>query len=369
MACSTEPSYWCHQNPTRIIYDAISALPKYTSGNNILIITSPGFVKRGLVEQLENIFNKLNLVLYTEVQPNPCLDELDNVAQKFKDENIDLIIAIGGGSVIDTGKILSVLLPCDYNNVLGQFFRYEKKFYWKTKTPVIAIPTTAGTGAEVTPFATVWDHKNKKKHSLSSDFIYPNIAFLDPDLTISLPYQETLYTGLDTISHALESLWNKNQNPISRVFSFNALTLVINSLTKVLEEPNSREHRSKMLIASTLAGLAISDTKTAIAHSISYPLTAHYNIPHGLACSFTLEFLLNENIKEIAHDESELQTLNKVSQLLSSFLLADEIKKYASNIEIAKLKHEMQTLGRSDNYIFYPFNLENILLSALNKNE
>ena len=215
--------------------------------------------------------------------------------------------------------------------------------------PVTAIPTTSGTGAEVTPFATVWDSTTHKKHSLTGEHIYPTHALLDPELTLTLRRKETLYPALDTISHALESLWNKNRTPLSEAYATQALILANKALPIILEAPDNLEHRSRMQQASVLAGLAISQTRTAIAHSISYPLTSHFGVPHGLACSFTLPWLIKEWLPRVS--ESYLGDLLKTTgALLERGRFSDEITYYVDELQALSCVDEMIIPERAGNY-------------------
>jgi phosphonate metabolism-associated iron-containing alcohol dehydrogenase len=251
---------------------------------------------------------------------------------------------------MDAAKILGVTLSSNLNRPLNQIFRNGRQNIWASRLPVVCAPTTSGTGAEVTPFATAWDLSDNKKRSVAGDEIYPTIALLDAELTVSLPRDETLYTALDAISHALESLWNKNRTPTSEAFAIQSLALAVETLPLVLREPGNLEKRSQMQQASMLAGLAISQTRTAIAHSISYPLTIHFGVPHGLACSFTLRELLNRNLEKIATSTYEKSILIQVLNLLKSLNLAKRVCEYVSLEGVLDLKDEMWAGGRADNF-------------------
>jgi phosphonate metabolism-associated iron-containing alcohol dehydrogenase len=157
---------------------------------------------------------------------------------------------------------------------------------------LIAVPTTAGTGSEVTPWATIWDKAAGKKHSLHLPQTWPETAVIDPDLMLTLPAPVTVQSGLDALSHALESIWNVNHNPISDVYAVSAAREVIATLPALLASPGDRALRARMALAALQAGMAFSNTKTALAHSISYEMTLRFGLPHGIACSFTLPMVL-----------------------------------------------------------------------------
>jgi alcohol dehydrogenase len=157
-----------------------------------------------------------------------------------------------------------------------------------TAIPLIAVPTTAGTGSEVTSWATVWDTENAKKYSLARSDLYPTHAVIDPELMRSLPLDQTISTGLDALSHALESIWNINLNPVSANFAVSAAKSVMQHLVPLSKNLDDLVLRTHMAEAATTAGLAFSNTRTALAHSLSYPVTLHHGVPHGVACSFML---------------------------------------------------------------------------------
>src|SRR5690606_27378339 len=206
------------------------------------------------------------------------------------------LIALGGGSTIDSAKALARLLTRPAGTSLADLFVAEPlPGRVQAALPLVAIPTTSGTGAEVTPFGTVWDYDAHQKRSVVGDDLYPRLALLDPALTLGLPKDVTISSGLDAISHALESTWNRNASPASLGLVTKSLQLSLPALPRAVEEPENLDARADMMQASALAGIAISQTRTALAHAISYPLTARFGLPHGIACSFTLPALLAFN--------------------------------------------------------------------------
>jgi alcohol dehydrogenase len=196
----------------------------------------------------------------------------------------------------------------------------------------------------------VWDHEKQKKHSLSGDFLYPDLAILDANLTITLGKEDTLYPALDAISHALESLWNVNRTPVSRSFAFQALALINEALPLVIKEPQNLKARQHMQTASLLAGLAISQTRTAIAHAVSYPLTTTYGVPHGLACSFTLAKLISLNKDKLDISNPERDIISSSESLLTQFNLPEKVNNYVQ--QEGNLKEIIQKINedRARNY-------------------
>ena len=178
-----------------------------------------------------------SFVLFDGVRPNPDLEDLEEALPTLGGEDIDTVIGIGGGSSLDAAKIFAVALQAKDNAALSRVFRDGMPAAWARDVTLITVPTTSGTGAEVTPFATLWDRRRSRKYSVSGDAVYPDLAVLDPMLTITLPPDQTLFTGLDATSHALESLWNVHRSPLSALFAVEALELAVDALPRVLEEP------------------------------------------------------------------------------------------------------------------------------------
>jgi alcohol dehydrogenase len=347
------PLIWSYSNPVKVVAGA-GALGRLKTlvpnEGKILLVTTAGFTRRGLTARILEMLGEHRVLVYDQVTPNPEVDDLDNATIQFKSYQIRCLIALGGGSVMDAAKIFGVTLQSNLDRPLAQIFRNNLQNTWASRIPVVCISTTSGTGAEVTPFATVWDPKDHKKYSVAGVEVYPTYALLDPELTLSLPEDHTFYTALDAISHGLESLWNRNYTPLSSVFAMQALALAVEALPVILTQPGHLQKRSQMQQASMLAGIAISQTRTAISHSISYPLTSHFGVPHGLACSFTLCEILKNNLDQMFTQSHERLILVATLNLLESLNLSKRIRAYASVEAIMDLRGEMETKGRADNF-------------------
>ena len=248
----------------------------------------------GAIESIKNALSGCQIREYGNISPNPDIQDIKRASLNPNRSGMPLcchwIIAIGGGSVIDFGK--SVAFLSHQQHSIEEFLekRIDKP---NPGVPFIAIPTTSGTGSEVTPWATIWDNQRKKKHSLAHEQMFPEYAIIDPQLTLSLPAKVTAYTAFDALSHAFEAFWSKFSNPVSDLFAVKSISLVINNLSELMHDLHNLELRSKLAKASLYAGLAFSNTKTTAVHAVSYPMTLYYGVPHGIACSLTLrEFLI-----------------------------------------------------------------------------
>lgn len=274
-----------YHNPVKIHFgvkwlEAVENLAQRLKDTKFLLITSQGFSKRGLSAQIQNVLAKQLAGIVDEIAPNPQIKHLQSIKAKLCD--FDAIIALGGGSVIDSAKFLSIDSVFENDNF--KIKSQPKKLF--------AFATTSGTSSELTHWATLWDNDAFVKHSLSDEILYPKEAFYDANLSLSLPRQTTIYTALDALSHSFESIWNNNANPISTHYALMAIEIILRDLVELSQNLHSLQLRSNLMLASIYAGLAFSNTQTALAHALSYPLTMRFGTPHGLACSFSLPLLL-----------------------------------------------------------------------------
>ena len=289
---------WNYANPVNVTFgeDASSAVRAALAGRSYCLLTyndHPFFD-----EMVEKISREAGtpLVVVRDVEPNPSFNGLRVACRSFGAAKSvpDVIVAFGGGSVIDTAKVLAASGD-DFSRVQA-FLEGRAGPETLVSKPIIAVPTTSGTGSEVTCWATVWDTEAKKKYSLNRPNLYPEHAILDPHVSLAVPRALTLSTGLDALSHALESIWNVNANPVSANLAVIAATSILEALPKLLERPGDVELRGRLARASLFAGLAFSNTKTALAHSLSYYLTLHHGTVHGIACSFSLPTVMRSVI-------------------------------------------------------------------------
>lgn len=296
---------------TRFGWGSLLELAEITENQKVALVTFPEARGLGLVDRIQDLLGDRLVYIVEDVQPNPDVAQLRDTYERFWQQagECHAVIAVGGGSAIDTAKALIVGTESGRFDELLALLAAGKPFVPASSKVLIAAPTTAGTGSEVTPWATIWDSASHKKYSLHLECTWPKVAIVDPQLMLTVPGSVTVSTGLDALSHALESIWNINANPVSDTFAISAIEDILECLPLLRRDLSSKELRSRMALAALKAGLAFSNTKTALAHSISYEMTLHYGLPHGIACSFTLPLVLG---LAWGHDEARDRTLQRI---------------------------------------------------------
>ena len=283
--------------PTKIIYgrNFLKDIDIYVNHRKALLITSQGFIKRGLVDEIVAYTNNIIGVIST-IKSHPEFVDVKEIYRQAYQYQFELIIAVGGGSVMDVAKFISVHNKNkDYQFVEDMTKEKIQKKDYKV-TPIISIPTTAGTGSEVTPYSTIWNLQEKRKYSLNLPDLFSEVALYDPVLTLTVPKDVTIQTGLDALSHSLESIWNKNANPITISYAIRSAKLIMENLINLSNDLKNLEYRDNMMKACMYAGLAFSQTQTAAAHAMSYYISTYNGFKHGIACSFTLPLLMDNVI-------------------------------------------------------------------------
>jgi phosphonate metabolism-associated iron-containing alcohol dehydrogenase len=284
---------WRYHNPVSVhfAWGGLDELPRLLGARDAVVITFPEARATGLEARLQSLLGAKLREVVCDVEPNPEVSWFRERFDAFWKRHAGCaIIAVGGGSAIDTAKLLQVAPASGGFETLLKALAAGRQPEVARAFPLIAVPTTAGTGSEVTPWATLWDRSSEtpKKYSLHVAETWPEAALVDPSLTLSAPLSVTRNSALDALSHSLESIWNVNSNPVSDCLAVEAARTVVATLPQLLATPADRMLRTQMARAALMAGLAFSNTRTALAHSISYEMTLRHGLPHGLACSFTL---------------------------------------------------------------------------------
>lgn len=303
-------------NSYKKIYDI---LEEFSPKKIFLVTGEKSYFLSGAKNLLSEFVNRYNYFRFYDFEINPKLKDLINGINIFNREKCDIIIGIGGGSVMDIAKSISILAT--QKGDLEEFIKGEISLK-ERQISSIMIPTTAGTGSESTHFSVIYI--NKIKYSLAHYSLLPDFVILDPLFTKNLPPYITACTSMDALCQAIESFWSTNSTEESRTYSKQAIELVMSYIVKNVNNPNTIS-REKMLIASNLAGKAINIAKTTAAHSVSYPITSYFNVPHGHAVALTLPYFIefnnnvslenlqdNRGIEFIKDRMSELFTILKV---------------------------------------------------------
>lgn len=283
---------------TRLVFGAntverVGELAVELGGRRVLLVTDPGLVKAGHAARVQESLAKagLRVSLFDRTTENPTTKCVDDCVAVAAAERIDLLVGLGGGSSMDTAK------GCNFIFTNGG----RMQDYWgvgkakKPMLPLIAIPTTAGTGSECQSAALIADEQTHQKMACLDPKALARVAILDPALTVSQPSSVSACTGIDAIAHAVETAVTTKRNPLSQMFSREAFRLCVSSLPQVLKHPQDLEARGRMLLGAAYAGSAIENSMLGAAHSAANPLTAHYNIVHGQAVGMMLPSVLRFN--------------------------------------------------------------------------
>ena len=263
-------------------------------GSNILFVTDKDLMKLKLTEPTlkELIKNSSKVEIFEDVEADPSLKTLENAIEVGKKINATGVIGFGGGSSMDVAKLASLILGS--NEEIGEAWGVANAK--GPRLPLVLVPTTAGTGSEVTPISIITVGEEEKK-GVSSPIILPDLAILDPDLTLGLPAHTTAATGIDAMVHAIEGYAsaNKNNNPISKMLAVEALKLLGGSIEKAVFEGADIQARSNMLIGAMLAGKSFANSPVAAVHALAYPIGGTFHISHGLSNSLVLPYVLKFN--------------------------------------------------------------------------
>lgn len=273
--------------------------------NKIGLIVDQGVSTHETITKLEQDLAQKIAFKFTNKIAEPSFEQVDQTVDQFRKHQIDCLIAFGGGSTLDLAKGISVLLTNQ-----GPAINYRGYGLIKNQgISFIAVPTTAGSGSEVTPNASYVDTKEMRKLGINTDKYLPILTILDPVLTLSCPRSVTSSSGLDALVHSMEAFTALSATPVARMFAKEAFKLVFNSLRTVVNEPSNLEYRGKMLLGAYFAGIALINSASGPAGVLSYPLGVHYKVPHGIAGAVFLAPVVRFNIERGYEAYSQLYDL------------------------------------------------------------
>ncbi|KMT21814.1 iron-containing alcohol dehydrogenase family protein [Clostridium cylindrosporum] len=330
---------WSYEEPVKIIFGngvikKLNEVIKENKYKNGLLVSDKYFLESGFVGEV--LLDNMGCIKNTfyDIEPNPTVKNVDSCAKLIRENNIEFIVALGGGSALDCAKAASVVALT--NDSITKYHGTGLQIPDKG-LPLIAIPTTSGTGSEVTSVSVLTDHDLGRKAPIASKSMYPKIALVDPELTYSMPKNVTASTGIDVLCHALEGFWSKNHQPISDALALYASLLVFKYLERAFKNAYDKEAREKLSEASIIAGLAFNLPKTTASHACSFPLTNIYHIPHGEACGLTLDYFVRLN-KDA--EKSRLEDFARRIGFRDASHLADEIRELKKRVGLlVDLKH------------------------------
>jgi len=345
------PEYFSFHLPTKIIYNLglasrLKEILQDFGEKNAILITDKTIQQTGLVDKvLAGLQGSVVHVkaIFNDVPPNSELQTVIQATELAKSNSCNFILAVGGGSVMDTAKVVNILL---YKG--GKLEDHMGAQLIKGRLyPMCFIPTTAGTGSEVTSFAMISDVKNEVKLPFTEDAILPDIAILDPEMTLTMPPKVTAATGMDALTHAIEAYVSNQTNPISEALSLKAIELIHQNILQATANPNDINARGAMLVASFLAGVSFNFAGVGIVHGISHALGGVYHIPHGVANSIILPFSIEHNL------EASAAKYAKIIENLGYFNLkpTQELTKIVNNFNNDLLNNAVAQMSLIDDWL------------------
>ena len=341
-----------YQPRTRLVFgvDAVERageLARELGSKKILLVTDPGVLGAGHAGRVQRILESAGLAvtLHGKARENPTTRDIDECLSVAKSAGIDTIVGLGGGSSMDTAK------GCNFLLTNGG----RMQDYWgtgkaaKSMLPLIAIPTTAGTGSECQSYALIADEQTHQKMACGDPKAAARIAILDPALTLSQPARVAACTGIDAIAHAVETAVTRKRNALSLIYSHEAFKLAVGSFPIVMRNPRDLEARGRMLLGAALAGTAIENSMLGAAHSAANPLTAHYGIVHGQAVGIMLPLVVRFNGQDAAarHAYAELASAPEIACVSDGHVPAWEalIARLESLLNLAQIPRSLADCG------------------------
>lgn len=309
------PSYFEFVNPGKILsgkyaLENIASEFRLLGIARALVLSDRVLSELGQVKVLTDALSSSGLQVvsvYTDIPADSSIEVVNRIAELFRRVNADSIVALGGGSVIDTAKGVRMLISQGGSDIM-QFVGAEVLPYAR-HIPFAAVPTTSGTGSEATAVAVIKDNERKVKMEFISQFLLPDLAVLDERFTVSMPAKITAMTGLDALTHAIESYSCLQKNPVSQSYARSAIMLIHENLARCIETPSDRKARLAMANGSLLAGSAFSNSMVGIVHAIGHSLGGVCGLPHGLAMAILLPHCMRYNLDKCEADYSEILSL------------------------------------------------------------
>lgn len=329
---------------------ALQYLPetfKQFNSNKALIVTDQGIVKSGTLKKVIDLLS-IKYSIFDEINPEPELEQVKEGIDIYRDQRCDVVLAVGGGSVLDIAKCIAAL--ADQSGEIQEFLGVNK--LQSRNIPLIVIPTTAGTGSEVTNVAILSDTANQMKQGIVSDYLLPDVAIVSPYMSVSCPPSVTAASGVDALVHALEAYISVNHTEITDALAIQAIELIVEYLPKAYALPHNLLAREKMATASLMAGLAFGNAGVGAVHALAYPLGGKYKMPHGVSNALMLPHVIKWNALGCAERLSKIASILKLNITSNHFtnanLLVDFLHQFCAQLHIPS---QLRSFGIQENDI------------------
>ena len=317
--------------------EKISDEIKRLSGKSVMIVTDPGLVKAGICDNIASSLVNAGLEVhrFDDVEPDPPFEIASKASQAVKDSGADIILGLGGGSSLDIAKVASILVT--NSDPVSSYFGID--MVPKPGLKTILVPTTAGTGSEVTPISILSDTEEKLKKGIVSSHLFPAAAILDPMLTLGLPAPVTAATGMDALIHAVEAYTSLNATAFTDLLAEQSIRLISSNLRTAFANGSNVQARYKMLEGSLLAGMAFANAGVTAVHAFAYPIGAEFHIPHGVANSIMLwpvmEFNMMGNLRKFANMAQFMgEITDGLTEREAALLAVDSFRDLIIDVEI-----------------------------------
>jgi len=311
---------------------------KSENWHNVGLIYDHNLIQNQDIDALIHSLDKATRLIKAECTiSEPTYDSLDNVRQPFDDPDLQVIIGIGGGSALDMAKAMAVLV---HNKKPAIDYRGFDRMT-ELVLPIIAVPTTAGTGSEVTPNASFIDSQAKKKLGINGEAVRPTYAFMDPELTLSCPKGPTISAGVDSMVHAVEAFVAKKTNCMARFFAKEGFQRVFEALPLLVEDMDDVHLREEVMFGAFLSGIALMHSGTGPAAAMSYPMSVHYHVPHGLGGGIFLPYVIDHNIRTGYAGYADLYNPNKLETNGALELFLSEMRSCWEKLQVPQHLKEL----------------------------
>lgn len=326
------------------IHKQLGSTVRQLNGTRVFVITDPGVARAGILAEVLQVLKEDGIIAgsYDGVVPEPPIGSVQEVASRVKEEGYDLIIGLGGGSPMDVAKVVSVLQSND-DPIESMVGTGNVK---KPGLPTITIPTTSGTGSEVTQIAIFTFEKEQTKKGIVSPYLFASAAVVDPVFTYGLPPHITAHTGMDALVHAIEAYLSLKANPMSDMFALDAIGYISRYIRKAVHNGDDVEARYYMSLGSLKAGLAFSNASTAAVHALAYPLGGTFHIPHGLSNTLMLKSVMEYSVAGDLERYADLaaamgENIERLTEREAAFKSIEGVENLATDLGVPTRLREM----------------------------